>query len=119
MATYPTLGPDEDFPSRPDHLHFDILSALIITLDGEADDAGKDFDLEAVTARYVDPKSLGYLAMQRAIRALEITTSTEALAKTSEMIKLAAVYHEAFIVGCRFQQTKGKTSNGRSSKPRE
>lgn len=116
--TTPIIGPTVEYPHRPSHLDFDVLSALIIALDGEADDAGKDFDLNAVTGRYVDPESLAYLAMQRAIRALHITTAAEVASHTDEVIKLSVMYHDGFIMGCRFWQTKGG-KNRKSGDPRK
>ena len=101
-----TLGPTPEFPSRPDSLDFDILSALIIALDGEADDAGPGFDISAVVERYIDSESLAYLALQRAMRSVGARTQAEVVAQMDDVVRLASMYHEGFLMGCRFQQTK-------------
>jgi hypothetical protein len=115
VTTFPTIGPDQEFPNRPDHLDFDLLSALIIDLDAEAEEAGENFDLEAIVSRYIDPKSLAYLALQRSFRALGISTSIEVKKHQDQLMKLASVYHEAFVMGCRFTQTKSGPKNSKRS----
>lgn len=101
-----TLGPTPDYPHRPDHLDFDILSALVIALDSEADDTGPDFEITTVVEKYVDPESLAYMALQRSMRAVGATTKTQVAANMGDIVRLASVYHEAFVMGAKFQQTK-------------
>lgn len=105
--SFPTVGPDKDFPNRPDTLDFDMLSALVMALDAEADEAGKDFDLNSMVSPYVDPGSLAYLAFQRAIRVLKIKTGADVIAKMDDLIRMSTIYHDGFILGCRFWQAKG------------
>jgi hypothetical protein len=111
MSDIPHVGPTEEWPDRPDHSDFDILSALIILLTGEIDEAGKDFDLDEWVSHYVDPESLTYLAMHRVLRALEITSPEQVNEYAEPIFMLAQVYHEAFVVGCRYQQTKQRLVN--------
>lgn len=127
MTEFPHQGPTPEFPHRPDHPDFDILSALITGLDGEVDRAaaeGRRFDLGDFVAQYIDPKSLAYLAMQRAIRLMNAYSSADILERREEMFRLATMYHEGFVMGTRFQQTKASASkpskkNRRSGDPRK
>lgn len=120
VSGYPTVGATSDMPHRPDHLDFDILSALIIALDGEANDVGPDFEISDVVARYIDPASLSYLALQRAMRVVGATTQADVVAQKDDIMRLASVYFEGFLMGCRFQQTKsGTKKNAKSGDPRK
>ena len=106
----PTVAPTAEFPNRPDHLDFDILSALVVTMDDDADEVGSNFDMSDYVSHYIDSESLAYLALQRAMRILGVTTVKQVEDNMNGLARLASVYHEGFIMGCRFQQTKG-TSN--------
>jgi len=57
----------KDFPGRPDHPDFWLLSQALTDLDAQSD-AGQDF--VQVAGRLIDPASAVYVAQQRAQRAM-------------------------------------------------
>jgi len=86
---------------RPDHPDFWRLAELVNRLDEQSESKEREFG--AVVAEVVDPKSLGYVALQRAMRILGITTQSQLNRQIEQATQLAAAYHEAFVVGCRFE----------------
>lgn len=91
---------------RPLHNDMDVLIRLINILDDTAlAEAGIDKIMERAG---FDTGSLGYLASQRAMRALGITTMGEIQAQMQEFVRLASVYHEAFVLGMWFEQDRGQ-----------
>lgn len=104
----PFLHPDPSFPDRPSHRDFDWLSAIVIDLDAEAEAMPEGATIEDIAKRYVDPTSLSYMALQRAIRSLGVTTGAEVLEHTSEVFRLSAMYYEGFLIGLRFERQRAK-----------
>ena len=81
----------------PAHKDMTRLTLLVLELDAQAFEA-KSID-GIVKSTGVDPRSLAYLASQRAMKALGITTRGQLLKNQVEWVRLASVYHEAFILG--------------------
>ncbi len=87
---------------KPVHEDMVLLTRLINRLDDTAlADAGIDKIMER---EGIHPGSLGHLASQRAMRALGITTMGEIQRQMQEFVRLASVYHEAFVMGMWFEQ---------------
>lgn len=86
---------------RPDHPDFWRLAELVSQLDEQSEKGERQFG--EVVAEVVDPPSLGYVALQRAMRILGITTQGQLNRQIAQATQLAAAYHEAFVVGCRFE----------------
>ena len=94
----------DEFPNRPDNPDFWRLSELVLQLDGQASEGGNRID--EIVATVVDPRSLAYVAMHRAMRVLGISTRRELTIHMAEAARLATVYHEGFVIGCRFEAKK-------------
>lgn len=90
------MDPDPNFPDRPKHPDFDLLSKVIIGLDKFAD-AGEGFDEIMVDA--VDSDSLLYMATQRIHRAMMSTASPGEI--------VMALYLDAFALGYHYAWEKG------------
>lgn len=95
-----------NFPQRPDHKDFWRLSSIILKLDGRMKEATTEDEKQAVwddnVDRWVDSDSLNYMAMQRAMRPLGITTAGD-LQKNAELVILMNVlYQEGFQIGAEF-----------------
>ncbi len=93
---------DPKHPNRPTHLDFQRLLDVVLQLDGQALEAGRRVD--DITAEVIDPKSLAYLSVQRALRVSPTSMG-------ADISKLATMYHEAFIVGYRFHERGGHRSD--------
>jgi hypothetical protein len=108
MVKVPKVGPDPRFPDRPMHDDFSLLSAVIIAMDAEAEAAPPDGEIiPKMLAPYIDPDSLTYMAMQRSVRALGLTSGAQIAAMTDELITVTGLYLDAFTAGCKYQQAKG------------
>jgi hypothetical protein len=117
MVDYPHWQPTEEFPGRPESLDFDVLSAVIVAMDAEADSAPLDGEIMVeIVRRYIDPDALTYAAMQRAVRALKITKGDEVQARINEVMTCTTIYYDAFITGCMYQQTR-KTKGDKPNDP--
>jgi hypothetical protein len=104
---------DDRFESiRPKHPDFDALSASVRGMDELIESVGPSFDFNALTEYYVDPKSLGYLALQRAMRAFGVETVAELQEQQSFVQRGASLYMEAFLLGAGFQEDRMKEQSG-------
>lgn len=113
MSETPDEAPEApDFAKaleRPDHPDFDRLYAVIV--DGIDEAARKPgFELEAYVAQYVDPKSLSYIALQRAFLAYQVRDPMVMAEMMPTLMAAAALYLEGFTVGVEF--TQGGTESG-------
>ena len=100
-------GMDEVFGKmpRPDTPDFWKMSDAVLKLDGRVEAAMTNEEKHEVfvstVGEYVDIESLSYMAVQRAIRVVPPSP------KNADMIqKLAAIFMDAFIIGCEFQRGK-------------
>lgn len=101
---------DPAFPNRPSHPDFWKLSNIILGLDATTTDDPDSF--ESIISDVVDPDSISYQSMQRAMRAVAIshgidpskgTVPRDLLVKNQHtLLAMSAIYMEAFIVGARF-----------------
>lgn len=82
------------FPNRPKHKDFWNLSEIVLQQDGKTEDA--DFDFEAYISEVIDPDTVTYMAMQRAMR----------VGDTSQVTSHAAIFLDAFMLGIKWQQRK-------------
>jgi len=93
-------------PNRPDTPDFWKLSAVILRLDGAMEAATtkeeKDKLYVSLVGAHIDVDSLAYMAMQRAMSGLGLTTSTEVRENMAMVAKLASIYMDAFIAGCEY-----------------
>lgn len=105
--TDPLAGP----AFRPEHPDLMKLTEIVLQLDGAATEGGQDF--EDMIAVAVDPKSLAYMAMQRAMRATGAKTQAEVARDHRNIIRLASVYHEAFLMGFKYRDRYGKPEGER------
>ena len=81
-----------DFPGRPDHPDFWLLSQAVLDQDGQAD-VGQPVD--DILARRIDPDSAVYMAMQRALRI-----------DPASQPQLAAAWIDGLLIGMAFQYLK-------------
>ena len=92
--------------NRPDTPDFWRLAEQASERDRRADIGGQDA-WEAEVDKWVDNKSLAYVAMQRAMRVLGIQDAFQLAVKKSEVAKLSAIYYDGFIAGAEFQAAGG------------
>jgi len=97
---FPDASPDEDFPDRPDHPDFRLLSEIVQDMDAQADlgvplDQLIDFD----------PASLFYLADQRLIRVSGTTRWYETMSPRLRQA-LIGFYLDAFSIGIGFERRR-------------
>ena len=88
--------------ARPDHPDFWKLAELVNQLDNATENEGRKF--EEIVAEAIDPRSLSYVAMQRSMKVLGVTTLGQFAARKRELVGLATTYHEGFLVGVRFKK---------------
>lgn len=93
-----------EFPDRPTHEDFARLSAILAERDAALD--SKAESLEQRVSGYVDIDSLVYVAKQRAMRLLKITTGDEAREKFEEITHYIAVYIDSFLLGAAYERAK-------------
>jgi hypothetical protein len=89
------------FPNRPDEPDFWLLSRLIIDQDARAENDTIPF--EDRIAEVVSPKSLTYMASQRALRAQELLKGR---GRTDAHTGLTALWVDAFMAGAAYQAAK-------------
>lgn len=108
----PYLYPNPDHPERPSHRDFDWLSAIVMDLDTEAEELPKGSTIDDIAKRYVDSQSLAYMAFQRAVRVLMAhgfsTSDLVHPERQREIIRMAAIYYDGFILGVRFERQRAK-----------
>jgi len=92
---------DVQAPTHPD-------SRALATIITALETAPEDFDFEALTASYIDPPSLAWVALRRSMEAFDIKTVEDVEALGAYVQRAAALYHEAFLVGAGFQEDKMK-----------
>lgn len=91
-----------DFPDRPDHPDFWLLSEALIGQDAQVETGQSVPD---VIGRYADVASLMYVAEQRALRMVPGSgPAAEAL-----RLRFTAVWLDAFVAGVQFQNLKRAT----------
>jgi hypothetical protein len=86
---------DSNFPNRPDHPDFWLLSRLVCQLDERSDRGGPD-EFARILAEYIDPASLTYMAEQRALRARLVGAPDMAL------------YFDAFVLGVAAERARAR-----------
>lgn len=92
-------------PNRPNHPDFWKLSEIILRLDGALEAAPPNKKQEvfaALVAKRVDPDSLSYVALNRALRALGITSKEDVAGSQKLMAICSAMYLDGFTAGCEF-----------------
>lgn len=100
-------GPD----SRPDHPDFWKLAEIILALDASIDKEATDEEREkawhkGVSGSFTDMESLAYMATQRAMRVLGISTSGQLRALRGPLTSLSAMWMEGYVVGSKFEQKR-------------
>lgn len=95
---------DHNFPNRPDHPDFWLISQALIDTDAQAD-SGQSFP--DITGRIVDVASVMYAAEQRAMRGL-VSLHGRMTTEESDRNKgtLTALWVDAFVAGARYQHLK-------------
>ena len=96
---------------RPEHEDFWKLAQIIQTLDGSSEMLGSD--VEKFMKEQVDKDSLSYLAVQRALRAINMiekeinkgTPNNEAV-----YMMVSAAWVEGFYVGLLYERTENERS---------
>lgn len=86
----------KDYPGRPDHPDFWLISQALIDQDAQAD-SGQD--AEEILAAMIDPDSVTYAALQRAGRS------------SNPGPAVAAAWLDGFLTGMAVQQLKNKESH--------
>lgn len=87
---------DPNFPDRPNHPDFWLISQVLIDTDAQMDNNTSPF--EDTVGRVVDPKTLLYVAQQRGIRS--------GIQNPGVRMKLEAAWMDAFMAGAQFQALK-------------
>lgn len=87
---------DPQFPNRPDHPDFWLISQTLIDLDAQMDNHTSPFT--DTVGRVVDPQSLMYAAQQRALRS--------GVQNPGVRMKVEAAWMDAFMAGASYQALK-------------
>lgn len=87
-----------DYPGRPDHPDFWLISQALIGQDAQAD-SGQD--TTEILGRVIDPDSVTYAAIQRAGR----------LKGSYGPAAVAGMWLDGFLAGMTVQQLKNKKGN--------
>lgn len=90
-------------PGRPQHPDMMVLIDLMVQLDGQATEGGRDAG--DIAGEVVDAESLSYLAIMRVQRAQQLTNHKVDM-RTE--ITMAALYLEAFVMGARFTERRAR-----------
>lgn len=107
---------DPNYPNRPTHADFARLVEIVLELDGGFEGkrpggaGGDDDQVDSIIRSAIDPDSLSYMAIERALRAVMFGTGGN-----DPVLRAAACYLEAFVTGYRFRDrygTKGKRKQG-------
>lgn len=91
---------------RPQHPDFEMLAASVRSLDELVGAVGEGFDFNALIDYYIDPESLSYVAIQRAMRAFDATNLSELQEKAEYVQRGSALYIEAFLMGAGYMEEK-------------
>lgn len=88
-----------NFPGRPDHPDFAMLSDVVLRQDAKTED--RSFDTETYIASMIDPPSLAHMATQRAKRMIGILGLNPD--NSSPLVAaIAGAYVDAFMTGYHF-----------------
>jgi hypothetical protein len=90
---------DPDFPDRPDHPDFWMLSKAVLDLDDQAE-TGQPVD--DIVDRYVDHDAAYYMAEQRARRA------AARMGKGPALPRYRAIWMDGFTLGMAYQDLKAR-----------
>ena len=96
--------------NRPDHPDFWRLVEIVQEYDIRMDDAtpeNKEAVFKAAFDGVVDLDSLGYMAMQRAMRVVGVRSNEEVRKQAGLLAAMATLYFDAFLMGAQFQQRGG------------
>jgi hypothetical protein len=88
---------DPDHPNRPQHPDFHRLMEAVNYFDGESVEG--QAQMADIAAAHIDPNSLMYMAVQRAMRAAAMTNNP--------VEAFASLWLEGVLVGIRFQSQGG------------
>jgi hypothetical protein len=96
---------DPRFPNRPDHPDFWLMSEVLVAQDTQADQGVQSFD--DMVNRYVDLKSLRYVAEQQAGMFIQQRGARKLVYGSREVeVMIEAAFLAAFVHGVRFQIRK-------------
>jgi hypothetical protein len=88
-----------DFPGRPDHPDFAMLSDVVLRQDGKIEDSS--FDVETYIESMIDPPALRHMATQRARRMIGLLgLNPDNSARL--VAAIAGTYVDAFMTGYHF-----------------
>jgi hypothetical protein len=93
---------DARYPNRPQHDDFWRMSEVWLSLDADSDG-----DHEALISSEVDPGSMRYMAVQRAMAAVQANTPPGEDMDVDAISTIAAAIIDGFMAGVRFQQRGG------------
>lgn len=101
-------GPKSKVPGprlRPDHPDFWKLTEIVVQFDRDTKNDHEEY--ERILASAVDPKTLAYVATQRAMRVVGVTgvtTLSQITRQRTDIERLASVYVEGFLLGYRYRE---------------
>ena len=103
--------------ARPDHPDFWKLSEIILRHDAATDQSlptdVKDRQFEALMDETnCDRESVTYVALQRAIRVVGVTTREGILSNFDIIMKMMSLYLDAFLTGCAYTRDQFGTTKG-------
>lgn len=98
-------GPDADYPDRPDHPDFRMLSRIIQQMDYDGEHNEAKNPVEVMVPVGVDAESVVYMATQRARRAEEILSK-----EGTFYAKAVILWMDAFTAGVKLGREQAITS---------
>lgn len=102
---------------RPDHPDFWRLVEVVLANDAATDPSDatltnqqREANFEERMGSIIDTKSVSYMALQRAMRPLGITTRADMIDKLGLLRMLSSVWLDGFAAGGMFEQRKTDSS---------
>ena len=104
--------------TRPDHPDFWKMSRMAMANDDrmdaapspEEDSAERERIFLEIVASFADPQSVFYMGMQRSMRMLGVETMVDLIDAMPEVIKMQAIWLDAFLVGVGFAREEETTT---------
>jgi hypothetical protein len=100
----------QSIAGRPDHPDVNLLSDVVLSIDAETDGRRSQEGADAlgrVLNETADSQSVTYVAMQRTMRILGISSPAEMLLRGPQAAAMASLWMDAFAAGARFQKRYG------------
>jgi hypothetical protein len=104
--------PGHGFPEKPDHPDMDRLSAVIAEYLTPLSDETANEHLQNSLKLLVDGKAVSWVAMQRTLGFLEISTMAEVQERLPEVFRMSVFWLDGFIAGGHLERGRNEGDSG-------